>query len=155
MFLLYRASQPNFLQNDFKEDYPPFHWNFLLITGLTYTFYKCKYPSQNYHRDSWNISFSSENNVVLLFKLVFILKNTPHSSNHLMYKLTHTVFPALFVSQSLAVLQCVTLTTNPIMRRLMTTKYFPLYITYSKKVKLEAKYLKIRRIQYATCIPFL
>ena len=110
MFLLYRGSQPNFLQNDFKEDYPPFHWNFLLITGLTYTFYKCKYPSQNYHTDSWNISFSSENNVVLLFKLVFILKNTPFSSNHLMYKVIHTVFPALFFSQSLAMLQCDTLT---------------------------------------------
>jgi hypothetical protein len=24
MFLLYRGSQPNFLQNDFKEDYPHF-----------------------------------------------------------------------------------------------------------------------------------
>jgi hypothetical protein len=98
MFLLYRGIQPIFLQNDFKEDYPPFHWYFLLITGLTYTFYTCKYPSQNYHRDSWNISWSfpSENNVVFLFKLVFILKNTPFSFNHLMYILIHTVFPALF-----------------------------------------------------------
>jgi hypothetical protein len=45
--------------------------------------------------------------------------------------------------------------TNPIMWRLMTTKYFPLYITYSKKAKFEGKYFKIRRKQYATCIPFL
>jgi hypothetical protein len=31
---------------------------------------------------------------VLLSKLVFILKNTPFLSNHLMYELNHTVFPA-------------------------------------------------------------
>jgi hypothetical protein len=101
LFMLNRGSQPTFFAKWLQMGLSTFYLNFLLITGLTYTFfYKCKYPSQNYHRDSWIISCSSENNVhvVLFFKLVFILtcKNTPFSSNHLMYKLNHTVFPALF-----------------------------------------------------------